>query len=108
MNRKKTAYISGKITGTTDHENRFTNAEKKLKGMRYNVVNPLRRTAHLVGKHKTMGLPPPEWSDYMRECLRTLSWCDTIYMLRGWEDSKGAKLERYIAEVLGLEILEEE
>ena len=108
MNRKKTAYISGKITGTTDYENRFTNAEKKLKGMRYNVVNPLRRTAHLVGKHKTMGLPSPEWSDYMKECLQALLFCDTIYMLRGWEDSKDAKLERHVAGVLGMEILEEE
>lgn len=93
MNRKKTAYISGKITGTTDHENRFTNAEK---------------TAHLVGKHKTMGLPSPEWSDYMKECLQALLFCDTIYMLRGWEDSKGAKLEHHVAGVLGMEILEEE
>lgn len=29
-------------------------------------------------------------------------------MLRGWEDSKGAKLERHVAGVLGMEILEEE
>lgn len=101
-------YISGKITGTTDYEERFAMAEQKLRGIGYEVVNPVRRTAYLVGKHKTLKLPPPQWSDYMRECLLAISVCDTIYMLKGWKESRGSRLEHHIAEELDMEIIYEE
>ena len=33
------------------------------------------------------------WDECMIECLKCLDSCDTIYMLRDWEDSKGACIE---------------
>lgn len=105
---KRTVYISGKVTGTTDYVDRFFNAENKLDEMRFNVVNPIRRTEHLVAQHEAKKLPPPEWSDYMSECLVALSGCDTIYMLKDWKDSKGARMEHRIAQQLGMKILYEE
>jgi len=43
------------------------------------------------------------WTDYMRADLKLLLDCDYIYMLDGWEDSKGARIERELAENLGIE-----
>lgn len=104
----KTVYISGKITGTTDYYDRFANTERKLYKSGFNVVNPVRKTEHLVSKHEALNLPHPEWSDYMRECMLAIAGCDTIYMLKGWEDSKGARLEHHIAWELGMDIMYEE
>ena len=44
----------------------------------------------------------------MRESIKALATTDKIYMLKGWEDSKGAKLERVIAQGLDIPILYEE
>jgi hypothetical protein len=41
----------------------------------------------------------------MRNDIKHLINCDDIYMLRGWWRSKGARLERHIAKVLGLGIV---
>jgi hypothetical protein len=38
----------------------------------------------------------------MRMAIAQLVQCDEIHMLRGWKESKGAKLEHEIAQQLGL------
>jgi len=38
----------------------------------------------------------------MKEDLKALLDCDGIYMLRGWEQSKGAKIEYELAMNLGI------
>jgi hypothetical protein len=43
---------------------------------------------------------------YMKRDLKALLDCDSIVMLDGWENSNGAKLERYIAEKLQYNIFE--
>ena len=76
-------YISGKITGTTDYIQRFERAEKTLS--KYIVINPAKVNAQL----------PTEttWEEYMQMSMTMLRMCNAIYMLNGWEDSKGAVLE---------------
>ena len=76
-------YISGKITGTTDYIQRFERAEKTLSN--YIVINPAKVNAQL----------PIEttWKEYMQMSMTMLRMCDSIYMLKGREDSKGAILE---------------
>ena len=76
-------YISGKITGTTDYIQRFESAEKALS--KYIVINPAKVNAQL----------PKEtvWEEYMKMSMCMLKMCNAIYMLKGWEDSKGAGLE---------------
>jgi hypothetical protein len=44
------------------------------------------------------------WEDFMREGIRLLVGCDAIYLLEGYEHSRGAKLEKLIAEKLGMYI----
>lgn len=99
-NRKQRVYISGKITGTTDFMERFAMAEEKLKSEGYAVLNPARANSYM-----------PEdttWEEYMNVSLTLLSMADTIYMLEGWEDSKGATQEHEMAiSPLGLKVIYE-
>lgn len=82
-------YISGKITGTDDYIARFAAAEEKLTKAGYKVVNPARTNATL---------PDLDWKQYMDVCIVLIDFCDSIYMLSDWEESKGAKIEHKIAE----------
>lgn len=93
MSRGK-VYISGPITGV-DFGNRFafSCASNALELCGYEVVDP---SEVQLDDEAT-------WADYMKADLKLLLDCDFIYMLEGWEDSKGARLERELAENLGIE-----
>lgn len=93
-------YISGRITGNKNWEKQFQQAEEylvKLGFSKYQIINPLKLESQVTIK-KT-------YVNYMRNDIKHLINCDDIYMLRGWWRSKGARLERHIAKVLGLEII---
>ena len=93
-----TVYISGKISGMEEQELlNFNKAEHHLTSLGFNVVNPMK----LPHNHDK------EWNSYMRECLVHLMDCDYIYLIKGYEDSKGALLELHIANELGLTIINE-
>lgn len=48
------------------------------------------------------------WSVHMRKDMKMLLECDTIYMCKGWEMSKGCKLEFDVATSCGLSVMYEE
>lgn len=82
-------YISGPISGLPLETvyNNFTNVEAQLLEQGYEVVNPLNN-----------GLPTTAtWEEHMRADLRLLLDCDAIYMLEGWEKSRGARIEYALA-----------
>ena len=92
-------YISGKITGLpleTAKDN-FKNAELYLISRDYQVVNPM----SLPHNHNQT------WLEYMKEDIKALLECDGIYMLVGWQESKGACIEFNLAHDLGLKIIEQ-
>jgi hypothetical protein len=60
------------------------------------IVNPAKLDAIDAG--------PLEWSDYLRRDIAELVKCDSIIMLPGHENSKGAALELHIARKLDFEI----
>ena len=85
-------YISGQITGLPfdQVEENFFNAQNRLEEQGYKVVNPLEN-----------GLPTnAKWKDHMKADIKLLMDCDTIYLMKNWKDSKGAKVERDIAVAL--------
>lgn len=77
-------YISGPITDDPDFMQHFTAAETKLKERGHQVLNPI------VWAKEGLKL---EYDEYMKLDLAMLSICDAIYMLPGWANSKGAKIE---------------
>lgn len=87
-------YISGKVTGTTDYMTRFGDAEARLIQKGYTVLNPVAVTQNLP--------QDTTWQGYMAIALAMLLQADAIYMLSGWETSKGAAVERAVADSLGL------
>lgn len=91
----KNIYISGKITGVENFAEIFASKEQELTEQGHNIFNP--------AKHPDMF----SWQQFMELDLKALSFCDSIYMMKGWETSKGAKLELEEAKRLGLEIIYE-
>jgi hypothetical protein len=78
-------YISGKISGTTDYLERFEKAEMELKSMGWDVINPAKINSFLP--------TDTTWEEYMEIDYKLMDICDTIYMLKDWESSKGANAE---------------
>lgn len=90
-------YIAGPITGLVyeDALRAFAMAEASLRRDGHEPVNPM-------AIEPTPDLP---WAEYMRQDIPQLLSCEAIYLLEGWENSKGARLEKHIAEQLGMTIL---
>lgn len=94
-------YISGRITGNKNWKKEFNQAEKYLSARySYKVVNPVG-----IAKFVEHLYSYPSYNDYMRNDIQHLMLCDKIYMLRGWQKSKGARLERKIAKAFGMKII---
>ena len=101
-------YISGPITGVEGWQERFIQAENWVK----KTLDTQIKTPRLIGKRLEEELEKTEeqipWEEYMRCCLRELTYCDTIYVMKDWEDSKGAVIEVQLAYALGLRIIFEQ
>lgn len=85
-------YISGAITNNPNYFNQFGETEGKLIAKGHNVINPARNQGYTYKEYIDIG-------------LFELMHCDAIYMLEGWEESTGARLEYEYAVAVGLEVL---
>jgi hypothetical protein len=103
-------YISGPITGKRENNKRaFEKAHAKIAesfpGIKIIDPQEIARATEtdfdLINKN-LFNKKIPQWIDYMRRCIPQLCIATHIYFLKGWEKSKGAALERYIAESLGI------
>ena len=45
---------------------------------------------------------------YLSQSLLRMSGCDTVYFCKGWENTRGCKIEHEVARAYGLEIIYEE
>lgn len=94
-------YISGPMTGIHDlNYQAFQAAAERLRGQGVQVSSP----------HEIIppGAGPWTWAQHMRVDLAALLTCDVIVMLPGWETSRGAQLEKAVAEALGLKVVDYE
>lgn len=96
MTKKQKIYISGMIAHMDIDERRstFNKAADYWRSRGYEVFNPFEN-----------GLSQDtDWHEHMRCDIRALTECDIIYMLSGWEHSKGAKLELDVASSCGIKV----
>lgn len=90
-------YISGPMRGHTrdDVQRRFNNAEAWCRRNGRKVFNPSRW--YWLMRHL-----PYKWClaiDILMMCF-----CDEIYLLDGWRDSGGARIEHDFAELIGMRL----
>lgn len=91
-----TVYICGKMTGLPDYNRPQFNA----------AAAQLRATGHIVhNPAEIAGQPDWEWSDYMRHALKAMLECDTLFVLTGYQTSKGATIEIELAGTLGMPVI---
>jgi len=94
--RANRIYVAGPMTGIEDFNFPAFNA----------AAEALRAAGYIVENPADHGLVEgADWADYLAYDLTRLGLCDTIYLLPGWEKSKGAQLELLIAERLGMAVI---
>ena len=99
-------YIAGPMTGHPEFNYpAFFKAENSI-GHEWQVFNPARMDGiDTTGMKGHLG-EVPEFclKAAMKRNCEAICQCDAIYMLKGWEKSRGALIEFQLAVYLGLEI----
>ena len=96
----KLVYVAGPIGESTDARERFREGTLEVAQLGYQPVSPLELcggTIHVNACHS--------WREHMVMDIRALLACEGIYLLRGWENSRGARLEKLIADGLEMFVL---
>lgn len=89
-------YLAGPMTGVPDYNYpAFHAAAARLRALGHEVLNPAENPAPACGT----------WQGYMRMSLVQLVQCEAIVLLPGWAESKGALIERKLAQVLGMDVV---
>jgi hypothetical protein len=90
-------YIAGAISGLSvpNYTHRFNKAKDEVAALGYQAVSPI----ELPHQHSQ------SWQDYMKEDLAELLQCSAVYVLANWQTSRGARVEVYMAKLLGLKLI---
>jgi hypothetical protein len=93
---KPKIYISGPVTDMPGlNVQAFQSAAAALQQQGWITVNPHDNNLHA----------DTSWRQHMGADIPLLLGCEAVYMLEGWQTSKGARLEHHIARELGMTIL---
>lgn len=91
---RESIYISGPMRGYPDmNAKAFDAAERYFLGRGYDVYNPSRMDSEIALQDEQPGR-----AFYARRDLEAVIRADKIALLRGWEASKGAMAEAYLAQ----------
>ncbi|MCK9606229.1 MAG: DUF4406 domain-containing protein [Methylomonas sp.] len=90
-------YLAGPMSGIADFNYpAFNHAAEQLRAKGFVVENPAENTPPICNS----------WPGYMRIALRQMLTCDMVVFLPGWRQSKGAQLERQVANRLSIPVFE--
>lgn len=90
-------YLAGPMTGVPEMNRPLFKAETaRLRSLGYEVVSPAEISAGCEDG----------WLPCMRRDIAELVKCDGVALLPDWRSSRGARLEHYITEGLGLVVVE--
>lgn len=98
-------YIAGPMTGIeNDNAEAFNEIESMLRAgyPMAVIINPINNPKAPVTATKEEA-----WIHYMRLSIAQISQSDAVWWLPGWENSRGARLERVNADALNLLYLNE-
>lgn len=89
-------YLSGPMTGIADYNHpEFCRIARELRDKGYKVISPDETVVHLKN-----------WENYMRADIKLLMDADKVAVLEGWQQSKGAQIEVFLASQLGMEVID--
>lgn len=91
--RQAVVYLSGPITGVPNYWKAFEKAEENLRNLGYIVLSPAKLPQGMVN------------SQYMQINMAMIHAADAVYFLPGWENSRGATLERAYCEYIGKAVM---
>ncbi len=95
MTTARRIYVAGPMTGHPDlNFPAFHATAAALRADGWHVENPAEINAD----------PAADWLVCMRADITRLVTCDAIYMLPGWKQSRGARVEHTLAVGLGLDV----
>lgn len=100
-------YIAGPISGyhLGERIEAFRDAEQLIESWGHEPVNPMNKSLYCE-KVDCGDLPNPfdttlhTWSCYMKAAITEMMKCDAIYLMFGWQKSRGARIEADLAEKL--------
>jgi nucleoside 2-deoxyribosyltransferase len=112
LQQGKTIYIAGPISNMPDDNYAaFEQAEILLRTLNFQPVNPhkvyheadeLKRKATTESQRQEIN--KKYWADYLKKDLQEAMECDCVFLLPGWENSRGATLECFVLSILGKEV----
>jgi Domain of unknown function (DUF4406) len=101
MKSKARVYLSGPISNNDSQiqEHNLQEFHRVAECLRsqdgYEVINP----AEFSEQH-----PDLSYQSYIRADLRDMLTCNAVLMLDGYQESKGAMIEKRVAEMVGIEV----
>jgi len=92
----KKIYIAGKVSGEhqIDCTEKFANAKKRIEAKGFKAINPIEE----VGDWNIT------WDVAMKICIAKLLEADAVILLGDWPFSKGARVEKQLANNLNIPI----
>ena len=100
-------YISGPMSGLENlNRDEFSRMASLLQAKGHEPVNPHdiipTRRIQMTAGYIEEPIKDPKYLDYLKADIAVLMTCDAYVLLDGWRDSNGSRIEKGLADDLGI------